>query len=196
MPEESKLPEWECAAADGTQRLRVEGGWIYNVWTCAGEGRRPVFVPDGPDATRDLIAEVKRLRAERRRHDAAGFVVMVGRPSWCVFCFGQRIRRKRTEAKLGLRETATKVGISPTYLSRTETAKEKTPPAEDVIRKLAELLDDDFDELMTLAGRISERVGKVITADSTMPEFLRTVGDRKLSGEDLMKLLPKSSTRP
>jgi len=103
--------------------------------------------------------------------------------------FGERIRRKRTEAKLGLRETATKVGISPTYLSRTETAEEKTPPAEEVIRKLADLLNDDFDELMTLAGRISEHVGKVITADSTMPEFLRTVGEKKLSGADLMKLL-------
>lgn len=104
--------------------------------------------------------------------------------------FGERIRRKRTEAKLGLRETATKVGISPTYLSRTETAEEeKTPPAEEVIRKLADLLNDDFDELMTLAGRISEHVGKVITADSTMPEFLRTVGEKKLSGAELMKLL-------
>lgn len=103
--------------------------------------------------------------------------------------FGQRIRRKRTEAKLGLRETATKVGISPTYLSRTETAEEKNPPAEEVIRKLAALLNDDFDELMTLAGRISEHVEKVITADSTMPEFLRTVGEKKLSGAELMKLL-------
>jgi transcriptional regulator with XRE-family HTH domain len=103
--------------------------------------------------------------------------------------FGQRIRRKRTEAKLGLREAATKVGISATYLSRTETAEEQNPPAEDVIRKLAELLDDDFDELMTLAGRISERVEKVITADPTMPEFLRTVGEKKLSGAELMKLL-------
>lgn len=104
--------------------------------------------------------------------------------------FGQRIRRKRTEAKLGLRETATKVGISPTYLSRTETAEEKSPPAEEVIRKLANLLNDDFDELMTLAGRVSEASLNVIKADSGMPEFLRTVGERKLSAEDLMKLLP------
>jgi transcriptional regulator with XRE-family HTH domain len=103
--------------------------------------------------------------------------------------FGERIRRLRTEQKLGLRETATKVSISPTYLSRIETSEEKAPPAEDVIRKLADLLHDDFDELMSLAGRVSEHVGKVITADPTMPEFLRTVGERKLSGEDLMKLL-------
>ena len=103
--------------------------------------------------------------------------------------FGERIRRKRTELKLGLRETATKVGISPTYLSRIETMEEKSQPAEDVIRKLATLLNDDFDELMTLAGRVSEDVEKVIKADPTMPEFLRTVGEKNLSGADLMKLL-------
>lgn len=103
--------------------------------------------------------------------------------------FGERIRRTRTERKLGLRETATKVGISPTYLSRIETSEEKAPPAEEVIRKLAELLNDEFDELMSLAGRVSKHVEKVITADPTMPEFLRTVGERKLSGEELLKLL-------
>ena len=102
---------------------------------------------------------------------------------------GERIRRKRAEHKLGLRETAQKIGISPTYLSRIETSEEKTPPAEDVIRKLADLLQDEFDELMQLAGRVPEDALNVVKADATMPEFLRTVGERKLSGEDLMKLL-------
>ena len=92
--------------------------------------------------------------------------------------FGERIRRKRTEQKLGLRETATKVGISPTYLSRIETMEEKTPPAEDVIRKLATLLNDPFDELMTLAGRVPEDVEKVIKADPTMPRSCAPRGSK------------------
>lgn len=103
--------------------------------------------------------------------------------------FGGRVRRKRTELKLGLRETAAKVGISPTYLSRIETMEEKSQPAEEVIRKLANLLNDDFDELMSLAGRIPEDVEDVIKADPTMPAFLRTAREQNLSGEDLMKLL-------
>jgi hypothetical protein len=37
---------------------------------------------------------------------------------------------------------------------------------------------------------VSEESLNVIKADSGMPEFLRTVGERKLSAEDLMKLLP------
>ncbi|MBC7174424.1 MAG: helix-turn-helix domain-containing protein [Polyangiaceae bacterium] len=102
---------------------------------------------------------------------------------------GERIRRKRTELKLGLRETATKVGISPTYLSRIETMEEKAQPAEEVIRKLATLLNDDFDELMQLAGRVPEDVEKVIKGDPNMPAFLRTAKEQKWSGEDLMKLL-------
>ncbi|MBK6918536.1 MAG: hypothetical protein IPH07_14170 [Deltaproteobacteria bacterium] len=55
---------------------------------------------------------------------------------------------------------------------------------------MAAQLSDSFDELMTLAGRVSEESLNVIKADSGMPEFLRTVGERKLSAEDLMKLLP------
>ncbi|MBK6918537.1 MAG: helix-turn-helix transcriptional regulator [Deltaproteobacteria bacterium] len=42
--------------------------------------------------------------------------------------FGERIRRLRTEQKLGLREFATKVGISPTYLSRIETSRRRRRP--------------------------------------------------------------------
>lgn len=102
---------------------------------------------------------------------------------------GERIRSLRTEQKLGLRETALKIGISPTYLSRIETLDEKTPPAEDVIRKLATLLNDDFDELMHLAGRVPEDVEKVIKGDPSMPAFLRTAKEQKLSGDDLMKLI-------
>lgn len=102
---------------------------------------------------------------------------------------GERIRRKRGEHKLGLRETATKVGISATYLSRIETMDEKTPPAEDVIRKLAKLLNDDFDELMQLAGRVPQDVEKVIKNDPGMPAFLRSAKEQNYSGDDLMKLL-------
>ena len=102
---------------------------------------------------------------------------------------GERIRRKRAEQKLGLRETATKVGISPTYLSRIETMDEKTPPAEDVIQKLATVLNDDLDELMQLAGRVPEDVEQVLKGDPGMPAFLRSAKEQNDSGDDLMKLL-------
>ncbi len=102
---------------------------------------------------------------------------------------GQRIRKKRLERKLGLRETATKVGISSTYLSRIETMAETSPPAEDVIRKLADVLGDEVDVLMHLAGRVPQDVASVIKGDPRMPEFLRRAHQERVSGDELLKML-------
>ena len=55
--------------------------------------------------------------------------------------FGERIRKARKEKGLGLRATARDVGISATFLSRIESGKEDAVPREEVIRKLAEVLD-------------------------------------------------------
>lgn len=108
---------------------------------------------------------------------------------------GERIRRVRQERRLGLRETATKVGISAAYLSRIETMDEKSPPAEKVLRALADLLCDDFDTLMQLAGRIPEDVEAVIKTDPDMPEFLRTVRSQNLTGAELMDLLKRTGNK-
>lgn len=59
----SGQPEWEDFAPGPTQRLRVDGGWIYNVWTCEGEAQRPVFVPD---ARADLTQLRNRFEEEMR----------------------------------------------------------------------------------------------------------------------------------
>jgi len=105
--------------------------------------------------------------------------------------FGERIRRIRQERKLGLREMATKLGISAAYLSRIETNEEKNPPAEGVIQKVADVLQDDFDELMRLAGRIPSDVTEFVKSDPGLPAFLRTAKARRLTSEDLQKMLPK-----
>lgn len=104
---------------------------------------------------------------------------------------GQRIRRLREEKNMGLRETAKMIGISPAYLSRIETNEEKTPPGEEVLRKLAQLLNDDIDELMSLAGRVPADVKKFIAKDPGLPQFLRTVRELGYSAGDLQRLLQK-----
>jgi transcriptional regulator with XRE-family HTH domain len=110
--------------------------------------------------------------------------------------FGERIRRVRKEKGLGLRETAARVEISATYLSRLETNEEKSPPAEKVIRHLARVLGDEFDILMQLAGRIPTEVADYVTSEPGMPEFLRTARDKNFSADDLMKLIArKKGTR-
>ena len=102
---------------------------------------------------------------------------------------GHRLKRVRIARDLSLRETAAKVGVSPTYLSRVENCLDPSPPTEKTLRALADVLGDNFDELMQLAGRVPEDVEKVIKGDPSMPAFLRTAKEQKLSGDDLMKLI-------
>jgi transcriptional regulator with XRE-family HTH domain len=104
---------------------------------------------------------------------------------------GDRLKRIRSSRKLGLRETALKVGISATYLSRVENNQESSPPSEEKIRALSCVLEDNFDELMQLAGRVSSEVTDLIKADLNMPAFLRRAREKNLTAEELMKLLDK-----
>lgn len=109
--------------------------------------------------------------------------------------FGDRIKRKRAENDLGLRATAREVGISPTYLSRLESNQETSPPSEEKIRALANVLQDNFDELMQLAGRVSAEVTEFIKADRNMPAFLRRAREKKLTAEELMKLIEDQDSK-
>lgn len=104
---------------------------------------------------------------------------------------GDRLKRFRSSRGLGLRSTANMVGISATYLSRVENNLEPSQPTEEKIKKLAEVLGDDFDELMQLAGRVPADVANVIKGDSGMPAFLRRAREENLSAEDLFKMLDK-----
>jgi HTH-type transcriptional regulator, competence development regulator len=107
---------------------------------------------------------------------------------------GQRIRRMR-DGKFGLREMAKKLEISPTYLSRIETNEEKTPPAEELLRKIADLLGDNFDELMSLAGRIPTDVKEYITKDPGLPQFLRTAREQGLTSKQLEEMLSRKGKK-
>ncbi|HHH31506.1 MAG TPA: XRE family transcriptional regulator [Polyangiaceae bacterium] len=102
---------------------------------------------------------------------------------------GERIRRIRKERGLGLRAMARDLDVSAGYVSRIEKDAEKYPPGEDLLRKIADALGDDFDELMALAGRVSKELKEQVRQDPQMPEFLRRAREQNLSGEDLLRLL-------
>ena len=67
--------------------------------------------------------------------------------------FGEFVRQRRGAKKLGLREMARMVGVSPTYLSKIE-RDEFPPPAEDKITKIAEIIGCNPDELLALGGKL------------------------------------------
>lgn len=102
---------------------------------------------------------------------------------------GQHLKRVRMARELGLRETAGKVGVSPTYLSRIENCLEQSRPTEKTLRALADVLNDDFDELMRLAGRVPEEIEQFIKADPNMPIMLRLAREQNVTGADFLKWL-------
>src|SRR5262249_11047725 len=82
--------------------------------------------------------------------------MMAGRQS-----FGGFVRREREAKEIGLREMAKMIGVSPTYLSKIE-RDEFPPPAEDKVRKIAEIIGRDPDELLALAGRVASDLTDII----------------------------------
>jgi transcriptional regulator with XRE-family HTH domain len=66
--------------------------------------------------------------------------------------FGERIRSLRRAAKLTQRETAERLPMSPGNLSRLETG-DYGPPSDEVIERLADVLEADRLELLRVAGR-------------------------------------------
>ena len=104
--------------------------------------------------------------------------------------FGKRIRdlreaRKKTDPSYSLRRFAVTVGISPTFLSKVEVG-EFDPPAADKVKRMAELLDQNPDELLALAGRVDPELSEIIKdRPRAMADFLRTVREHNLSQSDI-----------
>jgi transcriptional regulator with XRE-family HTH domain len=96
--------------------------------------------------------------------------------------FGDVLREKRIAKKFSLRKFAELVGISPTYLSQVEQSNVDPPTAERV-QRMAELLEENPDELIAMAGRVADDLPAIIQAKTEVPELLRAV--RGLSAEQL-----------
>ena len=75
--------------------------------------------------------------------------------------FGAFIRHERGKREIGLREMAKKIGVSPAYLSKVE-RDEFPPPAEDKVRKIAEIFNIDVDVLLARAGKVSSDLSEII----------------------------------
>ena len=80
--------------------------------------------------------------------------------------FGNYIRKRRLALLAGdrtysLRQVANKIGVEPSFLSKVERCL-APPPSEAKIVALADVLDEDADLLLGLAGRVSSDVQKTI----------------------------------
>jgi transcriptional regulator with XRE-family HTH domain len=80
--------------------------------------------------------------------------------------FGEYIRKRREELKardggFSVRKVAARLGVQPSYLSKVERG-EQSPPTEVKIAALAEILGEDTDVLLALAGKVSSDLRDVI----------------------------------
>lgn len=102
---------------------------------------------------------------------------------------GDLIREARTP-KGSLRDFAKKLDITPSYLSDIE--NDRRIPAEEVLRRIAELLELNFDELMAKAGRFGEEAERYMRKHPTVGVLFRKLSDSKTPDDDLAKLLRKA----
>jgi transcriptional regulator with XRE-family HTH domain len=95
--------------------------------------------------------------------------------------FGARVRSLRRAKKLTQRQVAAGIPMSPGNLSRLENG-EHGPPADEVITKLATILDIDVAELFKLAGR---DVGGASFEQQVLSELHRLRRDMRASFDRL-----------
>ena len=80
--------------------------------------------------------------------------------------FGEYLRKRREELKredpqFSVRRVAGRIGVEPSYLSKIERSLQP-PPSEQTTRALAEVLDEDADFLLALAGKVSSDLAEII----------------------------------
>jgi len=101
--------------------------------------------------------------------------------------FGDLLRATRIAKGYSLRKFAEMVEVSPTYLSQVEQAKSERPPTAERVRTMAQLLGQDPDEWIALAGRIPADLTEIIKNEpQAMPALLRAA--KGLTADELRKL--------
>lgn len=78
---------------------------------------------------------------------------------------GETIRERRKALRIGLREMASAVCVSPTHVSRVETGNHH--PSEALVMLIAAFLTLDADALLALAGRVPSDVEAWLLADAS-----------------------------
>jgi transcriptional regulator with XRE-family HTH domain len=106
--------------------------------------------------------------------------------------FGQFVRDRRTAKGLSLRKFAELVGVSPTYLSQVEQGN-CDPPTAERVRRMAEILGENADELTALAGRVPTDLPRMLQKQpAQLAAFIREVSDLS---PDQLQILTEQARR-
>ena len=101
--------------------------------------------------------------------------------------FGNTLRRLRLKADVGLRELARLIDKSAGYISDVE-QDNVPPPSEEVILKIAEVLQTDKNELLKAALKVDPEISRYVAKESRVADFLRMAKEKEFDNEDWSKL--------
>ena len=108
--------------------------------------------------------------------------------------FGETLRTKRVEKGYSLRQFAKLIYVSPTYISLVEKGKVERPPTAERVRAMAELLDENVDLWIAMAGRLPDDVKDIIKSEpEAMPALLRAA--KGLSAEELRRITKRMENK-
>lgn len=111
--------------------------------------------------------------------------------------FGAFIRARRLELAVTAREVATAIGMQPSNFSNVEHGVLKPPQEADRLAKLAEVLQlksaPQRKKLFDLAAKATDSIpvdiAEIISSQEAIPLLLRTIGSRKLTNDELQKIV-------
>ena len=110
--------------------------------------------------------------------------------------FGQKIKRLRKAKRITQLELAERIGVDFTYVSKIENDRTMRSPAESTIKRLADVLEVDSEELILLANKIPQNLQETIIQEPLAVDFLRTVPKFNVTDrEEIRKIIEKAGRR-
>lgn len=99
---------------------------------------------------------------------------------------GKKIDDARNRHEHGVRALAREMNVSHGYVR--DIIKGNRVPSEKVIRDLCRVLTLDYDEVMTLAGRVGDSVHRRARSSMRYGQFIRMLADSEVTDEEIDRL--------
>lgn len=103
--------------------------------------------------------------------------------------FGDQIKDLRKQQHMTQRELADELGVNFTYISKIENGKLDVLPSEDLIRRMAQILETNAEDLLDLAGKLDVKELRQVAMD--IPEagaVLRRMQKRQVTQRQWKKI--------
>lgn len=100
---------------------------------------------------------------------------------------GEILREARAAKGLSLRAMTAQLDITPSYLSDIE--NDRRVPAEEVLQRLAALLNLNFDDLMAQAGRFGDEAERFAKERPAAVKLFRRLASTNPSDEKIKRLI-------